>query len=47
MAIWLGKQVLGQKDVVEQDIKAVVNDTHTQIIEKLSERVDLKDGEDE
>lgn len=43
MAIWLGKQILGQRDVVEQEIKAVVNDTHSQIIDKLSQRVKLED----
>lgn len=42
---WWGKQYLGQKDVVEQEIKAVVNDTHSQIIDKLSSRVDLNDGD--
>ena len=40
---WWGKQYLGQRDVVEQEIKAVVNDTHSQIIDKLSQRVKLED----
>ena len=47
MAIWLGKQLLGQRDVIEQDIKAVVNDTHTQLIDKLSNRVELEEGEED
>ena len=44
---WWGKQYLGQKDVVEQEIKAVVNDTHTQLIDKLSNRVELEEGEED
>lgn len=41
MAIWLGKQLLGQRDVVEQDITATVNETHQQLIDKLAGRINL------
>lgn len=48
MAIWLGKQLLGQKDVVEQEIRATVNETDSQILEMLSDRVNLEElGNDE
>jgi len=45
MAIWLGKQMLGQRDVVEQDIRATVNETQQQLIDKLAGRINLEEEE--
>lgn len=45
MAIWLGKQYLGQRDVVEQDIRATVNETQQQLIDKLAGRINLEEEE--
>ena len=45
MAIWLGKQMLGQRDVVEKDIRATVNETQQQLIDKLAGRINLEEEE--
>ena len=47
MAIWLGKQLLGQRDVVEQEIRATVNETDSQIIEMLADKVNLEELENQ
>ena len=44
---WWGRQYLGQKEIVEQEIKATVNDTHSQVIDMLSNKVNLEELENQ